>query len=434
MGSVLLMTLLVLLARKPLAKIAVMAQFCLVILHPGSILLAQNWTSATDFPQEYVNSVIEKSGMLFAATDSAVYRSADDGLSWSLTPQQPPSRVLSTLAGAGGVVYLGTRGDGVFTTADSGASWQAVSTGLTGSARIIVGFAVRGDSLYAATDGQGVYVLRLSGPASWSAYNSGLFQYGCSTILTSGETLVAGIGVYLFVRTRDASAWSAVFFDSSFSNIPLSLLRYDTSLYLGSTHGVFRGDTGGTLWQKTDITQFPNRNIVALASHGPRVYAGLNYLADHWIFTSDDAGATWEIHSHEFANLLALTVASGNLWAGRVDGLWNFPLGPGTDVGEGAGGTPALYELAPNYPNPFNPRTTIRYDLPARSRVRLTVYTALGGEMARLVDGEEVAGAKAVAWDAAGVASGVYFYRLEASSVDAPWTRFSDTRKLVIVR
>ncbi len=91
------------------------------------------------------------------------------------------------------------------------------------------------------------------------------------------------------------------------------------------------------------------------------------------------------------------------------------------------GAAPKDYALFQNYPNPFNPATTIHYTLPEAGRVRLTVYNALGQQVARLVDLRQEAGAYSVTWDARDFASGVYYYRLEAGS-------FREVRKLVLLK
>ena len=83
--------------------------------------------------------------------------------------------------------------------------------------------------------------------------------------------------------------------------------------------------------------------------------------------------------------------------------------------------------LLPAYPNPFNPSTTLSYDLARRSFVRLVIYDLLGREAATLVNAEESPGAHRVTWDASRQAGGVYFARLQAGNV-------VETRKMVVVR
>ena len=88
---------------------------------------------------------------------------------------------------------------------------------------------------------------------------------------------------------------------------------------------------------------------------------------------------------------------------------------------------PAAFALAPNAPNPFNPFTLIRYELPEACDVRLEILDLAGRRLAMLVDGPQAAGYRAVRWDARGAAAGVYLCRLVAGD-------FRQVRKLVLVR
>jgi hypothetical protein len=90
-------------------------------------------------------------------------------------------------------------------------------------------------------------------------------------------------------------------------------------------------------------------------------------------------------------------------------------------------GIPANYELHQNFPNPFNPVTHIRYAVPKSGEVLLRVYNVLGQEVAILVDESKQAGYHVVRFDAARLASGVYFYSLQAGS-------HYQVRKMIIMK
>jgi hypothetical protein len=88
---------------------------------------------------------------------------------------------------------------------------------------------------------------------------------------------------------------------------------------------------------------------------------------------------------------------------------------------------PMAFRLDQNYPNPFNPSTEISYDIPKVSRVRLSVYDILGRQVAVLVDKRQNQGHYTVSFDAAGLPTGVYFYRLSTD-------RNSSVKKMVVIK
>jgi hypothetical protein len=113
-------------------------------------------------------------------------------------------------------------------------------------------------------------------------------------------------------------------------------------------------------------------------------------------------------------------------WAGTASGVEN-----------GSASTPGSMILYQNYPNPFNPSTTIRFALPYASTVKLEVFNLLGQRVATLVDGGMAAGYHEVRWNAITasqpmVASGVYFYRLEATAPTG--VRFIEVKKIVLLQ
>lgn len=88
---------------------------------------------------------------------------------------------------------------------------------------------------------------------------------------------------------------------------------------------------------------------------------------------------------------------------------------------------PGIYSLSQNYPNPFNPSTQIQFSLPEESDVKLTVYNALGKQVAVLVNDHLSSGTHSYLLNAANFASGIYFYRIETNS-------FNMSRKMVLIK
>jgi hypothetical protein len=89
--------------------------------------------------------------------------------------------------------------------------------------------------------------------------------------------------------------------------------------------------------------------------------------------------------------------------------------------------SPVQFALEQNFPNPFNPSTTIRYGLPARTHVTMTIYNTLGQQVVELVNGDIDAGNHDVRVDGSNLASGVYFYRLTAGE-------HVDSKKLILMK
>jgi hypothetical protein len=95
--------------------------------------------------------------------------------------------------------------------------------------------------------------------------------------------------------------------------------------------------------------------------------------------------------------------------------------------------TPKEYTLYQNYPNPFNPSTTIKFALPFDSNVRIAVYNLLGEQVDVIFEQVKEVGYHNVSWNASSLASGVYFYTIEAKSIDG-LKNFNSVKKMMLVK
>ena len=107
-------------------------------------------------------------------------------------------------------------------------------------------------------------------------------------------------------------------------------------------------------------------------------------------------------------------------------------IGTATDVDDSGNDLPFKFELANNYPNPFNPTTTISYSIPKADRVTLQIFNVLGQRVRTLVNIEQAAGRYQVQWNGKdemgnAVGSGVYFYQLNTS-------RQVTVKKMVLIK
>ena len=184
---------------------------------------------------------------------------------------------------------------------------------------------------------------------------------------------------------------------------------------------------------------------VALSADGnTAIVGGYNdngYTGAAWVFTRTNG--VWSQQGNKLVGTGAVGIAQqGYSVALSADGntaivggyndndytgaAWVF-VQNSVGFGEQALEIPRQFGLKQNYPNPFNPSTTIKYELPKSSLVTLTVYDLLGREVSVLVNERRDAGVHETKFDGAGLASGVYFYRLTAGS-------FVQTRKLLLMK
>ena len=128
------------------------------------------------------------------------------------------------------------------------------------------------------------------------------------------------------------------------------------------------------------------------------------------------------------SGVAALATSDSFLFAGTRNAVWRRPLSEMIiSVEPVTSELPLDLSLSHNYPNPFNPTTTIASELPRTSSVSLCVYDVLGREVATLLNDEKSTGTYTLQWDASGVSSGVYFYRMRAGD-------FVQTRRMMVVK
>lgn len=139
------------------------------------------------------------------------------------------------------------------------------------------------------------------------------------------------------------------------------------------------------------------------------------------------ADAPWAVYAATTWNPEDSTVTAFDV---GVSGAWALALVDGADevaIEALPGEAPTAFALHANYPNPFNPQTTIRFDVTAPAHVRLSIFDVLGRKVATLIDQPLPPGTHQAIFDARDLPSGAYFYRLEAAA-------YQETRRMVLLK
>ncbi len=206
------------------------------------------------------------------------------------------------------------------------------------------------------------------------------------------------------------------------------------SLYYTTNGGVSWTAVAGNLEQNPDGTgNGPSCRWAAIrnvsggkvflvgTSTGLYVTSTLNGMSTVWQQQAPSTigrGIVNAIATRESDGLVVVATHGNGVYSGTVNSLVSAP-NPATK--------PSAFRLSQNYPNPFNPSTTIEYQLPSPSAVKLEIFDALGRKITTLVNERQDAGKHQVQFNAAGLASGAYFYKLQAGNN-------VETRKMLLVK
>jgi hypothetical protein len=365
---------------------------------------------------------------LFAGTlgGGGVYLSTNSGTTWNQIGLN--TYYINCLAVYGTYLLAGPGYGSIYLSSNSGISW--IQSILTSSGESGVNaFAVSGTNIFAATYTDGVFLSTDSG-GTWSKTGTSLFFL--SLAVSPNGFLFAGNLYGVLSSSDNGASWNYTGLTNT--EYVKALALSGTNLFAGTWGGgVFLTTNNGTSWSavKQGLT---SSLIQALLVSGSNLFAG---TYNGGVFLSTDEGTSWNQINAGLTNtdVTALAISGTNLFAGTYGGgVWRRPLSEMmTSVRTNATELPNHFQLQQNFPNPFNPSTTIVFSLPRMSYVTLKVFNTLGQEIATLVNQRLDAGWQQVKWNA-NVSSAIYFYRLEARSVSNPSDHFVEAKKMVLMR
>ncbi|HET6272929.1 MAG TPA: FlgD immunoglobulin-like domain containing protein, partial [Bacteroidota bacterium] len=330
-------------------------------------------------------------------------------------------------------------GSYLFRTTNAGTSWDTVFFQSGGFLNAIHMFdATNG---IAVGDPVGTWtVLRTSnGGASWARIATEPAQVGSEFGANNGLAVVGNNHIWFSPGTATGRVYRSTDGGATWASSVLPFLQFTSGLAFSNTQYGVAGGSGGAAARTTDggvtwtsVTLPASGTVYGIAATNAEFFATRGAA----IYRSTDRGATW---ASSYAggvgalNHISAASAGANAYLKAVSGTGGITSGyfVVTGVDDQPEELPGSFTLMQNYPNPFNPSTTIRYALPKDAFVTLKVYNLLGQEVASLRDEMQNVGFHDVVWNGrnnAGqtIASGVYFYRLEARPADGaePFTSF----------
>ncbi len=393
-----------------------------------------------------------------AAGDSGkVLRTTDAGTTWNSNTVLSPSISYKSIyfydqnTGyiAGSIIILGTSSDieaRIIKTTNGGQSWfsSLIDSNYTLMSVYFMnpntGFAAGG---YSAL-GPNSFLKTTNAGINWSLSSLGqryLFDIKFKDAFTGYVTAYG----FIYKSTDMGANWNpftvipnvSVYTSMNFIDANLGFMTGGNRPEQDSAGYIYRTVNGGNNWNVVYSDHKGLLNDVKFVSSNTGFVLGANdyylpYTAPSRILKTTNSGNNWFIDT-VFTDVIGLSSIffTGTL-TGYVVGS-NGAILKTTTGGNPIGivpiskDIPKQFSLSQNYPNPFNPVTTIKFDIPKESKVKISVFDILGNEIQTLVNENMRAGEYQVNWDASGYSSGVYFYKLQAED-------FVGTKKMLLVK
>jgi len=376
--------------------------------------------------------------VLFAGTNnSGIYSTTDNGDSW----QRRDNGVITASCNAINTqafrnnAYLAGTDIGFCVSSDAGNTWFYPTTDITGITdshinSVCYGTSSSSGDIYVGTN-SGIFYLK-DKTSSFTPMNSGLPSNSkinaLAVVQLQSEYFLCGTnnGVYLF--STQSSKWSSTTITTTVN----SILGGAGNANVATNKGLYMSNNPGSFWNAphTDASM-KDLNFLSMCFTGAPgksfIWVGTGTLGK--IYKSTNSGGGWfDVSTGLSVTQVKCLASMGDyLIAGTENGIWRRAMTQLTTVEDKNNSIPIAYSLAQNYPDPFNPTTTINFSVPKTSLVNLKVYDLLGREVTTLVNENKSIGNYSVRFNAGKLVSGVYFYRMQAGD-------FVQTKKLILLK
>jgi photosystem II stability/assembly factor-like uncharacterized protein len=370
-----------------------------------------------------------------------IVKTIDSGKTWSnveLTPPEPLKGVDFISENMGWAV--GDYGY-IYKTIDGGNSWIVQQSGTKAELKSVsMSDSLKGIILAKTySDPPTGFVLRTSdGGNTWITVLKDSSHIFYSSKIIKNNGWVSGSNGILNKSTDGGISWGVKKFTNE-NEYLYSIFMLDSLRVFTVGNSFFKTFNGGETWYTVPIItqEYFTPLAICFVDENKGWAAG---LGKYNIYKTSDGGKNWipNYGSRSLPMYSIYCIDSLHGWAvGEETGIVrteNGGEGPFVEVNKKENKIPIEFNLSQNFPNPFNPTTTISYQLPVNSNVNLKIYDILGREAATLVNEEKPAGSYEVVFNGSGLSSGIYFYQLKALPTGRQAGEIIQTKKFVLMK
>lgn len=387
--------------------------FALILVFIVSDNLHSQWHSQNTGVTSQLRSVYFKDQNTgWACGFDAVLKTTNGGENWRMSNIAGDHRCIAFVNSSTGYICGGA---GKFLkTTDEGESWQTLNTG----------FNVRHNQIGIAPDGKiivpsnGSVILRSTDSGiSWqNILNIPAFvEFFSVKILNDSTYIISGNESVILRTTNDGSSWENISIGMPNPLFAVEFAGQQTGWVTGCCGMFMRTTNAGISWT-TDLYLTPGYTLFDMEFRNPA--KGWVIGEAGYILRTTNAGVNWDsLVTGTQLDLYSISFADEN--TGYACGHNGIILkttnggGPGIPIGiSGISSTISDFSLDQNFPNPFNPYTTITYTLKKPSEIELTVYDAAGKHAITLQSGPRSSGSHSAIFEGSQFASGIYYYTL----------------------
>jgi hypothetical protein len=411
------------------------------------------WTLCPGTAGDNIVEIVNVNNTLFAGVNNNIFhgkilKSTDNGLNWDSVNTGFDFSAVFDMAAKGNTICVGTYEDGLVWSTDAGNNWQINSiNGVQFNGVFAVGMSGNNIITYhntAPPNSTDIFYFSSNNGVSWNPLPSQpLFEPFVFEDYDS--VFIAGHKHGISVSTDHGLNWTTPM-NTGLPAYPdgrkevYSLIMNNGTIYAGCITGFAYSTNMGENWTSINLG-FPNFcNFKDLLIYNNLIFGGVGNLSSSsltGVYKSLNFGLNWTMINNGLPSdnsVSSLFISNGNLLAGTSsEGIYKIPLSVVTPVTFSGNEIAIGFSLSQNYPNPFNSMTRIEFSVPVDSRISgndnvvLEVFDLLGREVAELVNGNLQPGNYAVTFDASGLSSGIYFYKLKAGE-------YSDVKKMLYIR